>query len=429
MPTLTKAYISKVKPPESGYKVHWDDEEKGFGVRANPKSKIHKNGKLTFIFQGRIRGPGGMKSAVITIGSPPAWTVENARKKARSLRVDMDNGIDPRAEKRADKAAAVTLSDVATEYIGRPGKLKERSKKEIQRHVDTTLEQWKNKPIAKITEDMCRKRYNELLTKGLRGKGAAPAQAIQAFSVLRALINYAMRRYKKSDGTPLITYNPVSVLRDDWVTLPERNTRIPESRVGAVWYKLEQMRADAYNRATLSSIDLVMFLILTGARISEASQLTWDRVNLEEEWWHLPDPKNRNPVWLPLSSLAVELLETRQRVKGSPFVFSSWNKDGHIKDTRGTLDTVSEQAGLKINAHDLRRTFITYGVTNCAIDFYKIELLTNHVPKGVTARHYLETNHLQYLKPEVQSYSNWVSGKARLAEAVATGDNVVALKA
>lgn len=40
--------------------------------------------------------------------------------------------------------------------------------------------------------------------------------------------------------------------------------------------------------------------------------------------------------------------------------------------------------------HDLRRTFITFGVANCGIDFHKIELLTNHVPKGVTARHYLE---------------------------------------
>lgn len=422
MPKLTKSYIDKIELPKSGTKVHWDTEVKGFGLR------VSAGGRKTFIYQGRIRGVGGMKAAVITIGTAP-MTVEQARKRAEDHYINMRDGIDPRETQRAAKAASVTLSDVATEYTSRPGKLKERSKLEIQRHVDTTLELWKNKSIASITEDMCRKRYKEILTKGLRGKGGAPAQAIQAFSILRALINFAMRRYKKADGTPLISHNPVGVLKDDWVTLPERNTRIPESKVGACWYMLEQMREDAYNRSTLASIDLVMFLILTGARIGEASELTWDRVNLEEGWWHLPDPKNRNPVWLPLSEQAIHLLETRQRVEGSPFVFTSWSKAGHIKDARATLEKVSEVAGIKINAHDLRRTFITYGVTNCAIDFYKIELLTNHVPKGVTARHYLETNHLQYLKPEVQAYSDWVSKKARLAEDVSKGNNIVPLKA
>ncbi len=415
MAKLTKTLIDKVQPPAEGYAMHWDDSLKGYGLR------VTAAGKRVFVAQGRVLG----KAVCFTIGPFGEWTEFEAREKARKVLQGMREGIDPRDVKKADEATRVTLRQVADAYMGRPGKLKDSSKSEIERHVTTTFEAWQHKPIASITEDDCRKRYNEILTKGLRGKAPAPGQAVQAFSVLRALINFAGRRYKRADGTPLILHNPVAVLKDDWVTLPERKTRIPESKIGPVWSALQQWRDQAYNRDTLASIDLVIFLVLTGARIGEAAALTWDRINLDEGWWHLPDPKNRNPVWLPLSTQAVQLLTTRQRVEGSPFVFSSWGKAGHIKDPRDTMKKVSEVAGTKITPHDLRRTFTTFGVANCGVDLHKIELLTNHVPRGVTAKHYLETSHLQYLKPEVQRIADWIEQQA----AKANGANVVPLRA
>ncbi len=415
MAKLTKTFIDKVQPPAEGYAMHWDESLKGYGLR------VTAAGKRVFVAQGRVLG----KAVCFTIGPFGEWTEFEAREKARKVLQGMREGIDPRDVKKADEATRVTLRQVADAYMGRPGKLKDSSKSEIERHVTTTFEAWQHKPIASITEDDCRKRYNEILTKGLRGKAPAPGQAVQAFSVLRALINFAGRQYKKHDGTPLVLHNPVSALKDDWVTLPERKTRIPESKIGPVWSALQQWRDQAYNRDTLASLDLIIFLLLTGARKGEACELTWDRVNLDEGWWHLPDPKNRNPVWLPLSTQAVQLLTTRQRVKGSPFVFSSWGESGHIKEPRDTMKKVSEVAGLHLTPHDLRRTFITFGVANCGIDFHKIELLTNHVPKGVTARHYLETSHLQYLKPEVQRFADWVEQQA----AKANGANVVPLRA
>ena len=419
MAKLTKTFIDKVQPPAEGYEIHWDGGHdsavKGYGLR------VTAAGKRVFVAQGRVLG----KAVCFTIGPFGEWTEFEAREKARKVLQGMREGIDPRDVKKADEATRVTLRQVADAYMGRPGKLKDSSKSEIERHVTTTFEAWQHKPITGITEDDCRKRYNEILTKGLRGKAPAPGQAVQAFSVLRALINFAGRRYKRADGTPLILHNPVAVLKDDWVTLPERKTRIPESKIGPVWSALQQWRDQAYNRDTLASIDLVIFLVLTGARIGEAAALTWDRINLDEGWWHLPDPKNRNPVWLPLSTQAVQLLTTRQRVEGSPFVFSSWGKAGHIKDPRDTMKKVSEVAGTKITPHDLRRTFTTFGVANCGVDLHKIELLTNHVPRGVTAKHYLETSHLQYLRPEVQRIADWIEQQA----AKANGANVVPLRA
>lgn len=59
----------------------------------------------------------------------------------------------------------------------------------------------------------------------------------------------------------------------------------------------------------------------------------------------------------------------------------------------------------------------------------RVLAMTNHVPKGVTARHYLETSYLQYLRPEVQRIADWFVHQARIAKDMETGGNVVALRA
>lgn len=426
MAKLTKAYIDKVQPPAKGYAMHWDEACRGYALR------VTAAGKKVFVAMGRVRG----KAIIFTLGPYGELTEHEAREKARKVLQGMREGIDPRDAKKQDEAAKVSLRDVADAYMARPGKLKDSSKKEIDRHVSTTFKAWEHKPIASITEDDCRKRYREILTKGLHGNriGGSPGQAAQAFSVLRALINYAGRQHKKHDGTPLVLHNPVAALKDDWVELKPRTSRIPDNRIGACWNMLTEARADAYNRDTWSSIDLVMFLLLTGCRISEAAELTWDRVNIDDNdpancWWHLPDPKNRHEAWLPLSSQSVDLLKTRQRTEGNPHVFPSWGKTGHIRDPRDMMKKVSEVAGTKISPHDLRRTYTTIGIANCGIDVIRVELLTNHIPMGVTARHYLETSRLQYLQPEAQRIADWISDKARIAAAIASGDNVIALRA
>ena len=397
MARLTKSQIDKITPPLTGYALHWDEQDKGFGLR------VTKDGKRTYIVQGRIYG----KEARISIGPHGVFTPDQAREVAREYLRSMRQGIDPRTVAKERAAECVTLRDVADAYK-RDRPLKESSKSEIERHVTTTFSAWLKKPISSITRDVVTKRFNEVKTNGTTGNGPAPAQANQGFSVLRALFNYAIREYRRPDGTAIIKDNPVEVLHKKWTPIKAKTTRIPDSKVGAVWSALQQWREVAYNRDTLASIDLVTFLLLTGARIGEASALTWDRVNLDEAWWHIPDPKNRNSVWLPLSSQAIELLKNRQRVKGSDFVFASWGKAGHIRDPRDTMNNVSEIAGLHLSPHDLRRTFTTIGIASCGIDLFKVELLTNHVPKSVTERHYLETSRLEYLLPDVQKISDWI---------------------
>lgn len=401
---LTKGYVDRIKPgPKDEF--YWDSEVKGFGVRVTP------TGKLTFIVQGRIEGSSG-SAARITIGAYGVFTVDQARDVAREHLRSMRLGVDPRQVKKAEEVARVSLQQVCDAYVSRPGKLKASSQEAIKRHVQTTFEAWKDKPIASITEEMCKKRYREMLTKGLRGdrKQGSPGQANQAFSVLGALLSYAGRQYRRADGSPLCTRGPVDALKDD------RVRRILDHKVGAVWLALGQLRAEAYNRDTMSSIDLVRFLLLTGLRISEASSLKWSQVNLEDAYFHLPNPKNSNPVSMPLATQAVEMLKERPRVEGNPYVFPSWGQTKHIKDPRDLMKKVSAIAGSKVTPHDLRRTFTNVALRQCRIEKFRTDLLTNHITRDVTAEHYFDTTNLQWLAPEAQKIADWLDQQATIAE-------------
>lgn len=138
----------------------------------------------------------------------------------------------------------------------------------------------------------------------------------------------------------------MAALRDDKVRLRPRTTRVLDHKVGACWLALRQWSVVAHNRDTKSSIDLIRFLFLTGLQIGGASSLRWDQVWLEDEYFHIPNPKNGNPVSMPLSHQGLWLLDSRPRVDGNPFVFASWGNAGHITIPRDTMQKVSEIAGI-----------------------------------------------------------------------------------
>ena len=73
----------------------WDVTAPGLALRATPA------GKPAYVFQSRYLD----KSIRLTIGSPDAWSIEQARTKARALQRLIDEGHDPRELKRDTLAA------------------------------------------------------------------------------------------------------------------------------------------------------------------------------------------------------------------------------------------------------------------------------------------------------------------------------------
>jgi len=404
---LTKSKVEGLPVPETGQALHWDEELRGFGLRITP------SGARSYIVQGRVAG----KTRRVTIGAHGRLTCDEARKKARVALISMDDGIDPQQEKKSKLAQAITLRDVATDYCKnrqtkKGGKLKASSVADIEYHIQKTFGDWADSPIINITTEMCRDRFEEASKK-------SPAQANQAFRVLRALINFSI-----DEENPRL--NPVATLSKKrlWNRIAPRESRIPNEQIGRVWNMLMSRRGnEGVLTAGQTGADIVAFLLLTGSRWSEAAELTWDRVDLEKNTWHLPYPKNHNPVTLPLSTPLQAMLAARPRIEGNNYVFFARSKVGSLKDARFTMTEVSKLAGQHLSPHDLRRTFIAMGIRN-KIEMWKLKLLTNHISEGdVTLDHYTEKSDLTYLAGEAEQIAKWVIEQA----AIAAADNVVQL--
>ncbi len=106
---LTKTLCEKATYSGRGgdHKIYiMDATEEGFGLRLRSSSKA-------FIFRYRVQGSGRRRE--ITIGPFGPLTVQQARQKAKALRVMLVQGIDPAEQKQ--RVAKLTLADWAPSYV------------------------------------------------------------------------------------------------------------------------------------------------------------------------------------------------------------------------------------------------------------------------------------------------------------------------
>lgn len=421
---LTKSTVERLPVPDKESSLFWDDELAGFGVR------VWSSGKRSYIVQGRANG----KSRRVVIGlhgsplSPTeTLTPDKARKLAMGLIANFSKDIDPVHEKQRKQSLSVTLQDVCDVYLkerrtAKGGELTPRTKADITRHIRVSFSDWAGKPITAITRDLCSARFSELSAKG-------PTQANQAFRILRALLNYAREAYRAGD-TPILPENPVAVVsgKKMWNPNNAKNGRIPLERIGAVWNLLQHKRSsEAILPASKTGADIVLFLMLTGCRWSEAAELTWDRVSLKSKTWHIPDPKNHNEVTIPISFPLLAILTDRFKNKDSPYIFPSRGKERKnefVGDAKATMREVSKISGLHLTPHDMRRTFQAIGIKN-SIEMWKLKLLTNHVIQNdVTITNYTETSDLTYLSGETETIAAWIIKQGKAANKA----NVIQIK-
>ena len=90
---------------DKGQAFLWDSDTPGLAVRVTAPGKRNPEGSKAFIFQGKLASGQDVR---ITIGDVRSWGIDKAREEARTLQKLIDQGLDPRQEKKERVAATET---------------------------------------------------------------------------------------------------------------------------------------------------------------------------------------------------------------------------------------------------------------------------------------------------------------------------------
>lgn len=368
---ITKTIIDRFAIPREGQAFIRDTILQGFGVR------VTSSGSKSFIFEKRING----KVRRFTLGHFGELTAEQGRRQAQKLLGEIAQGIDPIAEKRKQKQLAITLFEAFQEFKEARKTLKKHTLYDYERLFKVAFPDWHKKPLTSISKGMISKRHREL------GENRGHAYANGAMRFLRSLFGFAKVTYDDGNGHSILYENPVLILTDtrSWFRQKRRQTIIKAHELPAWFDAVLSLKAPDNTDSTHIIADYLFFLLFSGLRRQEAAQLLWENVDLKDQTLLIPDPKNHEPLNLPLSSFLLKILNERHKLAVNEYVFPGKDGKGFLVEPKRGIKKVTEQSRIDFVIHDLRRTFITIA-ESIDISPYAIKRLVNHkMSNDVTA--------------------------------------------
>jgi integrase len=368
MPTvkLTEKSVARLRAPDpSGRQVlHWDAELKGFGLLCSGVTTTK-----TYIVQRAL--PGG-RTRRVTVASVAELPLRDARDRAAKILVDMRAGVDPKAGLRGGGG---TLRQVLESYLKARPSLAERSKRHYQDVVTRYLTPWLDRPLRSITPDDVEDRHQEISGHiKAEGRYSGHATANAAMRAFKVLWNFA------ADRDPTMPQNPVRRLKRQWFDVKPR-----EHYVRAA--ELPRFYAAVCDLPNPVARDYLLLLLFTGLRRNEAAGLRWDDVDIPHRVIRLPAAKTKSgkKLDLPMSDFVFGLLMERQRLGRDKWVFPANGRTGHIAEPKFPLELVAQACGVRVSAHDLRRTYVTVA-ESADISPTALRALVNHsLGKDVTS--------------------------------------------
>ncbi|MDP5205574.1 tyrosine-type recombinase/integrase [Alishewanella sp. SMS9] len=348
-------------------------------------------GKVSYVFRYRLDG----NSKRYTIGSYPAYSLDEAREKTFKLKRMVEDGEDPKSLSQSDERKY--LADCAehwlTNYVAN---LKPKSqvlyRSQAKVHFNNNM----------LKTDVESTRFDEWIA--YFDKVAAQSSRKNAGAILKTI--KSMLRYCKSRAfiqNSLVLDIQLRAVGES-STVGQRTLELDE--VAKLWIELGRTRATPAIKACLK------LLILFAARNSEIREAKRTEFDLDKKLWVLPASRSKTGkiIRRPIPSLACQIItELDQLYGGSEFLIP-----GAHKGTCMTTHSVArmckrlygklhvEHGVVEFIVHDFRRTLSTR-LSEKKVLPHVTEKMLGHELQGVMAVY----NKHDWLDEQAVAYELW----------------------
>jgi integrase len=406
-----------------------------------------KTSNKTYVAQRDL--PSG-RTRRVTVAGVNEIDLETARRLAADMLVEMRRGIDPKAKKET-----LTLRTALDAYrAANAHRLRPRSEESYRSTVARYLHDWLDRPITELTREMVETRHQRIAEdievrqrkSALESAKRLEAKAVKAehmgwndaaaryrdraakvaqrspvkghatangvMRALRLLWNFA------ADKNPALGPNPVR-LRKQWFVVPRRERVVRADDLPRFYEGLMNLENSVQR-------DYLRLLLFTGLRRREAAGLRWSDVDLKGRILRIPAAatKAKRKLDLPLSDVILDMLVARRSIGDTTFVFPANSKSGHLAEPKFALEQIARATGIRISAHDLRRTFVTVA-ESCDISPLALKMLVNHsVGRDVTSGYVIMNT--ERLREATQKVADRLKSLCGIIDPV--GPNVAKLK-
>lgn len=401
---LTQPLVDKLR--KQGVRVEvWDAKLVNFYLQ------VRESGSAAFYI--RYCLPPSNAKQSYRLGDAGVLSVTQGRTMAQAMLARVAMGFDPMEDKRQSRACP-TLDEVVTEHylphIKKTKKSWETDDCVLRCHILPALGK---KTLSAITTADIEALMQSMRVGGKSGapkgraktkatntvQGYAPATCNRVAVLLSYLFNLAIDTWK----LPGVTRNPAAKAQPFEVN-DIRQVFLSPEQIGTL-VEAGRPKPGQQNPLTLQ---IVMFLVLTGVRKANALKARWCEIDEARGIWNIPITKSGKPQNLQLSQEVLNLLQTLPSRGASDYLFPNPKTDKPFVSIYCSWNSMRKEAGLAhVRMHDLRHTFASL-LVNGGASLFMVQKALGHSNPSVTMRYAHLADHTQRLA--MQNAASQLSG-------------------
>jgi|KBSMisStaDraftv2_1062788.scaffolds.fasta_scaffold38063_1 integrase len=323
---FTREHIDRLPPPHNGQRAYYYDAKvRGLALAVSPA------GKKVFVLYRKING----RPERITIGPYVDMSIDKARRRAEEMNGKIADGKNPAADRRRLNAES-TLGDLFEKFLNEYAREHKKTWNKDVSMFNKHLASWRLRKLSVITKADVQSLHARI------GRTCGPYAANRTIELLSSMFSQA-RNHEWWDGAnPAERVKSYRERKRDRFLQPEELPRFFQALM------------EEENRTIR---DYLLVSLCTGARRANVQAMHWADVNLERCLWRIPETKSGESVLLPLSPMAVRVLESRRDMNPNGYVFPGRGKTGHLIEPKTAWARILKRAGIaNLWIHDLRRT-------------------------------------------------------------------------